>query len=134
MRTLFLASPILLLAFACQAREPDTDACQAGLASLNVSEIEEVLIVRDVSGHDGYGLIARDCDYIVPFSISPMRESDRVSLNRDVRELVRKDGRSTGVGFFVAQCACTFDPATGVVGASAVTDLRPYTGPALIGP
>ena len=85
MRALFLAIPMLLLAFACQAREPETDACQASLASLDGSEIEQVLIVRDVSGHDGYGLIASDCDYIVPFSISPMRESDRVSLNRDVQ-------------------------------------------------
>lgn len=133
MNRLVLLVSVFILASSCRPLAAESGACRASLDALNKTGVEQVVFARDVSGHDGYSLIAPDCDFFVPFSIARVPEAERVQLNLEVRSLIEQNSETRGVGFFEANCDCSYDAHSTVVNASSVTDLALYRGPELMG-
>lgn len=133
MNRLILLVPVFILASSCRPVTADSVACQASLDGLNKTGVEQVVFARDVSGHDGYGLIVPDCDFFVPLSIARVPKAERVELNMEVRRLIEQDSETLGVGFFEANCDCSYDAHSKAVIALSVTDLALYRGPDLVG-
>jgi len=114
---------LLFLASGCRPVITEGVACQASLKGLNRTEVEQIVLARDVDGHDGYGFVAQDCDFFIPLSIAPMPKAKRVELNTEVRRLIQTNRGTRDFGFFKASCACRYDADAKAVIASSITDL-----------